>query len=102
MSVNQFYGFEARLPKPIDNIPLPVNDLKAHPLIKDIYLSEQSDVIVKLAPSFGEDSQLTFTPSVANNGGFINWKCSANIDPSLLTGPGESPCDLTKSVSVNP
>ncbi|QIR15586.1 hypothetical protein [Shewanella aestuarii] len=102
MSVNQFYGFEARLPKPADNIPLPVNDLKAHPLIKDIYLSEQSNVIVKLASSFGEDSELTFIPSVTTNGGFINWKCNTNIDPSLLTGPGESPCDLTKSAAVNP
>jgi hypothetical protein len=100
MSVSQFYSYKSRLPKPSDNIDLPINDLKAHPLIRDIYLSEQSDVVVKLAKYYGEDSQLIFTPSITNDGGLINWKCNANIDPSLLVGPGESPCSLTKSASA--
>lgn len=100
MSVSQFYSDKSRLPKPADKIDLPINDLKAHPLISDIYLSEQSDVIVKLAKYYGDDSQLTFTPSIGNNDGLINWKCNANIDPSLLIGPGESPCSLTKRASA--
>ncbi|UCX05835.1 hypothetical protein [Shewanella glacialimarina] len=100
MSVSQFYSYKSRLPKPSDNIDLPINDLKAHPLIRDIYLSEQSDVVVKLAKYYGEDSQLIFTPSITNDGGLINWKCNANIDPSLLVGPGESPCSLTKSAAA--
>ncbi|WP_434928342.1 hypothetical protein [Shewanella sp. HL-SH2] len=101
MSVSQFYSDKSRLPKPSDKIDLPINDLKAHPLISDIFLSEQSDVVVKLAKYYGEDSQLTFTPSIGNNdGGLINWKCNANIDPSLLVGPGESPCSLTKSAAA--
>ena len=100
MSVSQFYTYQARLPKPADKIDLPINDLKAHPLISDIFLSEQSDVIVKLAKYYGEGSQLTFTPSIDNDGKLINWKCNANIDPALLTGPGESPCQLTKSAAL--
>ncbi|WP_434952847.1 hypothetical protein ACRWQL_06735 [Shewanella sp. HL-SH4] len=101
MSVSQFYSDKSRLPKPSDKIDLPINDLKAHPLISDIFLSEQSDVVVKLAKYYGEDSQLTFTPSIGNNDdGLINWKCNANIDPSLLVGPGESPCSLTKSAAA--
>ncbi|UJF22825.1 hypothetical protein [Shewanella sp. OMA3-2] len=100
MSVSQFYNQKSRLPKPSDNIDLPINDLKAHPLINDIYLSEQSDVIVKLAKYYGDDSQLTFTPSITNDVGLINWKCHANIDPSLLVGPGESPCSLTQSAAA--
>ncbi|MCT7942680.1 hypothetical protein [Shewanella holmiensis] len=100
MSVADFYSYQARLPKPADKIDLPINDLKAHPLISDIFLSEQSDVVVKLAKYYGEGSQLTFTPSIASDGKFINWKCNANIDPALLTGPGESPCQLSKSAAL--
>ncbi|MDP5146898.1 hypothetical protein ORI98_10670 [Shewanella sp. ULN5] len=100
MSVADFYSYQARLPKPADKIDLPINDLKAHPLISDIFLSEQSDVVVKLAKYYGEGSQLTFTPSIASDGKFINWECNANIDPTLLTGPGESPCQLSKSAAL--
>ena len=100
ISISKFYTDQARLPKPADNIALPINELKAHPLISDIFLSEHSDVIVKLAKYYGQEAQLTFTPNITSDGQFIHWKCNANINPALLTGPGESPCPLSKSAAL--
>ncbi|MBR9728541.1 hypothetical protein ACFOD0_03645 [Shewanella intestini] len=101
MSVSEFYLFKNRLPKPEDNIVLPVNYFKAHPMVNSIYLSDNSHLVVELTDDFGQQTQIAFVPNISAQSNLIDWDCDTNIHPNLIANPTQSGCTMNTTTAAN-
>ncbi|WP_394131949.1 hypothetical protein [Shewanella maritima] len=100
MSVSEFYMQQSRLPTPDDQIVLPVNYFRAHPMITGIHLAENSELIVKLEDEFGMGTQVTLTPSISSTGSFVNWHCGTNVNPNIIARPNDSNCEFSTNIKA--